>query len=90
MEQSAVLCSVGDQVEEQDHLSAASSYSSAEDCEDVLREEEASAEDSRHDEDQESEEAADTNGRDRVSAEEPGKVVAGHEETRERSGDGYG
>jgi len=82
LEQAAVLCIVGDQAEEQDHLSATASDRVAENSEDVHREKTASAALSRYYENQESTKAVDTNGGDRESVEESREIDAGHEETR--------
>jgi len=48
LEQAAILCVVGDQAEEQDHLSATASDRVAENGEDVHREETAPATHSRY------------------------------------------
>lgn len=82
MEQNAVLCIVGDQIEEQDHLPTAAFDRSSENNEDVYREETTSAEDSGSHEDKESEESTDSNGGNGQSIEKSREIIAGHEEAQ--------
>lgn len=82
LEQAPVLRVVGDQTEEQNHLSPAAFDRAAKNGQNVHREEAASAAYSRYHEDQKSAETADTNGGDSEPVEESRRIYAGYEETR--------
>jgi len=83
------LRAVGDQTEEQNHLSATTSDRVAKDSQDVHREEAASATNSRYRENQESAEATDANGGDRESIEKSGEIDTRHEEAGRRPREGH-